>query len=83
MNDTPIFEHPSPGRTAFILVIWPEQQTGDVPIWRGALESGRGVRNYFRSLQELNCLLSELGGWVDDLDRPQTSHPGPHEIKEK
>ena len=83
MHDSPIPNIPSPGRTAFILVIWPEQQTGNAPKWRGALESGGGVRNYFRSLQELNRLLSELGGWVDGLDRPQAGHRGPHKIKEE
>jgi len=82
MDETENPDIPSAGRTAFILVIWPEQQTDDPPIWRGALESGRGVRRYFRSLQDLNRLLYELGGWVDHADPRPAGGQEPKESKE-
>ena len=76
-------EIPSAGRAAFILVIWPEEQTDDLPLWRGALESGHGVRKYFRSLNELNRLLSELGGWVDESAARSADGRELQESKEK
>ncbi len=61
-------------RATFVLLIWPEHQDGDPPLWRGMLETALGNRRYFRSLEELKQIVSDVGGWEDGLDSPPGGH---------
>lgn len=48
-----------------MLLIWPENQPQQEPLWRGMLETSSGLRRYFCTLAQLNQLLIELGHWVE------------------
>ncbi len=59
-------------RVSYAISIWVERQADLSPQWRGALETQGGQRFGFGTLDELNYLLCELGGWIDP---PQWSYP--------
>lgn len=46
-------------RHSYIISFWIEPRATP-PIWRGVIESARGERFYFASLEELNDLLKRL-----------------------
>ena len=64
-----MFEMPSHRRTSFVVVIWPVSQAAPSH-WRGAVETATGTRFYFQSLNDLNRIVRELGGWEEPPVQP-------------
>ena len=59
---------PGMRRLTYTLVIWNEPRPDRRSVWRGWLQTLAGQRFAFDSLAELNRLLAELGGWMDQPD---------------
>ena len=59
-----MLEMPSNRRTSFVVVIWPISQAAPLQ-WRGTVETATGARFYFQSLNNLNRIVRELGGWEE------------------
>ncbi len=71
MNDAqPV--HP----VSYVLSIWSERQSDLTSVWHGVLQVAGGQRFHFTTLAELECLLSELGGWMDPPE-PWTNERSP------
>lgn len=60
-------------RAAFILTIWSQESTAEVPVWRGSLEAPSGRRWYFGSLDQLKELVARVGGWCEGDDEALTA----------
>ncbi|MDL1896772.1 hypothetical protein FBQ82_10880 [Anaerolineae bacterium CFX7] len=63
----------NPPRAWFILSIWAEEQLNGALVWRGFLESAAGKRFHFASLDALNEMLKQLGGWNETPYSPQSA----------
>lgn len=59
-------------RTAWTLSLWVQDSERYPPTWAGSLRTRTGQHWRFRSLAELNRLLSELSGWIDPPDQSTT-----------
>lgn len=64
-----MIEMPSNRRTSFVVVIWPVSQAASSQ-WRGAVETAAGAHYYFQSLNDLNRIVRELGGWEEPPIQP-------------
>ena len=60
-------------RISYLISIWLEKPEQARPRWRGALQTLAGQQFPFNTLNELNRLLYELGGWTD----PPEEHQNP------
>ena len=54
-------------QVVYVISIWSECQPNRPSLWHGSLKTAAGQQFDFSTLDELNHLLCELGGWMDPL----------------
>jgi hypothetical protein len=64
-------------RLTWTLSVWVNHSDRDAQEWAGVLESAGGQRWDFGSLDELDRLICELGGWIDPPTRALESRNSP------